>query len=44
MSTKIRIYIIIKKIIKIKIIKQKMSSFTLTIYEIIIMQNLTSIS
>ena len=38
MSTKIQIHIIIK------IIKQKMSNFTLTIYKIIIMQNLTSIS
>ena len=44
MSTKIRIHIIIKKIIKMKIIEQKMSSFTLTIYKIIIIQNLTLIS
>ena len=43
MSTKIQIYIIIKKIKKIKI-EQKTSSFTLTIYKIITTQILTSIS
>ena len=43
MSTKIRIYIIIKKITKIKI-KQKTLNFILTIYKIIITQNLTLIS
>ena len=36
MSIKIRIHIIMKKIIKIKIIEQKMSNFILTIYKIII--------
>ena len=33
MSTKIRIYIIIKKIVKIKI-EQKTSNYTLTIYKL----------
>ena len=43
MLIKIRIYIIMKKIIKMKI-EQKTLNFTLTIYKIITTQNLTLIS
>ena len=43
MSTKIRIYTIMKKIMKIKI-KQKTSSHILTIHKILTTQNLTLIS